>query len=455
MAVQTTFRFGELEATLAAVNQIPSVLRTKFQARLKNFHRLKFPAPPPWAQALAEGSGAAVTGFGQGQAGKAATYGLREMLLMAVAIELTQLGLTPERAIEVISNDEFPVWTCVNLACSALQERPEVFNAGPGDVGNPRDQKVWGFSPQWADSESTDPFSMFLYCDPAVLSPWEETADGEESEDIASATFFYAGAGIIRENITRWTTGPSRRLALINVTKLLFDIAAHLAEDRGLELIIEFQRVAKDWTERGDFDLDDWLVEVARRMMSLVAAGPDWLRKDQDYRTSWIANPSDLLKDFPDSHDFRRIVQVVEQQRQDPDWMKDEGAPDLIIHLPGQRQLMVDAKVSPSADIPQVGIWQRVDELAQQPYRTPFADKTKYVVLYIPSEHFYDQAAAADKRIFDAALEQQVIIATPAVLLNLLAEASSAWEKYRAEFPDIGEEEWSALQKKVINHGDR
>ena len=95
-------RFGELEAGLADINGIPSHQRTAFQARLKNFHRLGFPE-----------------GIGKGR-GKAVIYTPRELLLMAVAVELTQLGLTPERVIEVIADDELPVWQSVSMAAGAI-----------------------------------------------------------------------------------------------------------------------------------------------------------------------------------------------------------------------------------------------------------------------------------------------------------------------------------------------
>lgn len=417
-------RFGELEAVLADLNGIPSHQRTAFQARLKNFHRLGFPA-----------------GIGQGR-GKAVIYTARELILMAVAVELTQLGLTPERVIEVITDDELPVWYSVNLAVGALKARPEVFNRGPGDTRNPPDQKVWGFSPKWADSDDTDPFSMFLYCDPAALAPWTE-----DDEDRASATFFYGGVGVVRDNISRWTTGPTRRLALINVTKLLFDMAVYLAVDKGLEVVEQFGEAATAWITHGDFDLDDWLVGVSKRLMHTVAAAPPFL-KNMD---SWVTLPN-LLKDLPAKHDFRRITQMVPQEISEGEY-KDRTAPDMIVRLPGQRTLMVDAKVIPSADIPQMGIYSRLEDLAEQPYRTQFTDRTEYIVLYIPSEKFYEQAAAAEHHIFEHGLEQKVIIATPTVFLNLLGEAVKAWEKYRAEFPDNGEEEWSELPEEV-HYGD-
>jgi hypothetical protein len=422
--MELSLRFGELEAVLADINGIPSTQRTAFQARLKNFHRLGFPE-----------------GIGKGR-GKAVIYTARETVLMAVAVELTQLGLTPERVIEVIAADELPVWQSVVMAAGAIIERPEVFNAGPGDTGNPPDQKVWGFSANWVDSDFTDPFSMFLYCDPAALAPWDE-----KDADRASSTFFYGGAGIIRDNISRWTTGPTRRLALINVTKLLFDIAANLAVENGLEVVKEFHAVADGWLTRGDFDLDDWLANVAKRLMLAVAAGPTDMREVIHPKAEWVTL-GNLLADLPEESVFRYIITLPEQRPAKGEFV-DREAPDMIIRLPSQRSLMVDCKVTPLADIPQEAILSRIEELEEQPYRTQFTDRTEYIVLYVPSDWFFAQALASERNLLQWALERKIVIATPTILPKLLAEVVAAWEKYREEFPDLGTEEFTGLPGEV------
>jgi DNA anti-recombination protein RmuC len=117
----------------------------------------------------------------------------------------------------------------------------------------------------------------------------------------------------------------------------------------------------------------------------------------------------------------------------------------LIIRLPGQRELRVDNKVVPIADIPQMGIQMRLDELAEKPYHTQFADNTDWTVLYIPDDMFFANALAADHGLMDRALAQKVLITPPAAFMNLLTEVDTAWTKYREEFPDLGEDEFEGL----------
>ena len=402
-------KFGELEAALAELNGIPSIQRTAFQARLKNFHRLGFPE-----------------GTGQGR-GKAVIYGAREVVLMAIAVELTQLGLTPERVIEVIREDEYPLWMCVGMAARALEARREVFNPGPGDFG--KECKVWGFSPDCADNDDTDPLSMFLYCDPAALAPWDD-----QGEDRSSATFFYGGSGVIRDNISRWTTGPTRRLALINVTKLLFDLAVHFAGSDGLTISKQFDAAADQWMNRNDFDVDDWAAKTLSPLLAEAAADPKtfYSGKKGYTRISEVA-PAGALP----------FVFMPEQDEA-------KSKPDMVIRLPGQRELVVDAKMTPLADIPQEAIYQRAEELAEHPYRHSCSDKTDWQLLYVPDDWWFASAVAINRNIFQQCLSVKVIVVTPRTLQMFLEEVAKLWaeeasksEDRKEEFEYLTSENWS------------
>jgi hypothetical protein len=410
---ELTIRFGELEAVLADINGIPSYQRTAFQARLKNFHRLGFPE-----------------GIGKGR-GKAVVYGPRELVLMALAVELTQLGLTPERVIEVIREDEYPLWMCVRMAASSLVSRHEVFNPGPGDFGKECD--VWGFSPDCADNADTDPLSMFLYCDPAALAPWDE-----EGEDRSSATFFYGGSGVIRDNISRWTTGPTRRLALINVTKLLFDMAVHIASSGGLAVVKEFEAVADEWIHRGDFDLDDWAAKTLTPLLAEAAADPKTFYAGKKGYTS-------ISEVIPAGG-----LPFVFKPEQDAAKSK----PDLVIRLPGQRELIVDAKVMPLADIPQEAIYQRAEALAKHPYRQMFSDKTDYQLLYVPDDWWFASAMAIERGIFQQCLSVKVIVVTPRTLKMFLDEVATLWTEEAAKSEDRREEFESLTSESWGRYGD-
>jgi hypothetical protein len=84
MKMQIAARFGEVEAALAGVHAIASDKRTAFQARLKNFLRLGL-----------------LDDVKSGR-GRAASFDADHILLLAVALELTQLGAGPELAIGMV-----------------------------------------------------------------------------------------------------------------------------------------------------------------------------------------------------------------------------------------------------------------------------------------------------------------------------------------------------------------
>jgi hypothetical protein len=177
--------FGELEAVLAAIHGIADSKRTAFQARLKNLHRLGLPIDL------------------KTEKGKAATYSAGQVVEMALATELTELGLPPERVVRVLTLNWYPSAMAISIAARSLLERPH------------------GFHEQ--EDEMEPPLSMFLFFDPAALAPL--TLDHGQviapDTDQAADTFFYGGEGIVRQNLVRWTSGSTNRLSIVNVTALI------------------------------------------------------------------------------------------------------------------------------------------------------------------------------------------------------------------------------------------
>ena len=439
-------KFGELEAILADLNDIPSPQRAAFQARLKNYHRLKFPK-----------------GFGNARAGRAVMYGIGDLVQMAVIVEMTQLGLTPERAIKVYESDEYPVLMAVSHAANALVGRNPDYTFHPE---------------QGLHEERENPASMFLYFDPAALSPETESED----EDWASATFFYAGEAVVRENLAEWTTRRTRRLSLINVTALLWEMGGWIEDEKRDGFFEQIQGWADFLLYREDFEMEEWLLGPVRRMMMDQAATPIHPFHPQEGSGEWVAL-RELIEDaglFDEAGQpvmmpalgevpSMPLFELPEQELNEFGGPSREGPPDMIINLPGQRQLLVDAKTSPLVDTPDVAIRMRVEELAQEPYRklicppddSPppprqvYTDKNKFVVLYLPGKQFFTDAFREDKRLWEWAFEKNVIIATPASMRAVLREAQQAWKAADEwERADVGAKAWT-LTEVVLEDANR
>ncbi len=201
--------FGDIEAILAAQHRITDNNRTKFQARLKNLHRLGWPL-----------NFASVKG-------KASLYDPGALADMALAVELTQLGLTPERVVHVLTANRWPTLMAYRLAASSL-----------------------------AQSGDNPPDPMFLYFDPAALDALAidqhmiDDTGPEYDWDSASHSFFYGGIGIVRENIAAWTSEFDCRLSLVNVTAMLSATAWTPFEPES-DQAAEYQRTHFQW-------LSDW-----------------------------------------------------------------------------------------------------------------------------------------------------------------------------------------------------
>lgn len=211
----TMWNFGRLEATLAALHDVAPSKRTAFQSRLKNLHRLKFPI-----------------GFTM-QPGKPALYGIGDIVMMAIAVELIQLGLPPERVVHVLGLNWWPAAMAVRIAASSLADRPG------------------GFDPK--DVMPDDPMSMFLFFDPSALDPLtiDDGTPFDIETDRAEQSFFYGGQGVVRDSLVKWTTGAARRLSLINVTAMLDRLAGMPLPDveQNRQWRQKFFRQIAEWSE--------------------------------------------------------------------------------------------------------------------------------------------------------------------------------------------------------------
>ena len=124
-----------------------------------------------------------------------------------------------------------------------------------------------------------------------------------------------------------------------------------------------------------------------------------------------------------------------------------DSKPDLIVRLPGERIIIVDAKV-PDLDflnaIDNADALKRADALVahatklkatikalgDRDYPKQFPNALDYVVLFMPAESLFSAALEGDHDLIIWAASKRIMLATPASLIALLRSVSISWQQH-------------------------
>lgn len=120
--------------------------------------------------------------------------------------------------------------------------------------------------------------------------------------------------------------------------------------------------------------------------------------------------------------------------------------PDVIIHLPGEKKMVVDSKVSLNAyeryinEIDEddkkshlknhlISVKNRVNELSNKNYHSLYQmESPDFVLLFIPIEAAFAIASNEYPALYSDAFEKNIIIVTPTTLLAVLKTIDSMWQ---------------------------
>jgi DNA recombination protein RmuC len=171
---------------------------------------------------------------------------------------------------------------------------------------------------------------------------------------------------------------------------------------------------------------------------------------------------------------LRRVVEMAGMlQRCDfeeqPGLFSENGRlrPDVIVHLPGGKHIVVDAKVPLEAFLEAQSaideesrvarlqgharqVRDHMDRLASKAYWDQLGNSPEMVVMFLPGESLFSAALQHDLTLIEHGLEQRVLIASPLTLIAMLTTVAHSWrqealtENYR-EVARLGKEFYERL----------
>ena len=174
------WNFGKLQSGLARSHRIASSKRPAMNARIKNLHRLGFPR-----------------NFASSR-GKMSLYACGDIVLVALAIELAQLGIAPDMSVRLIDKNQNSILPAIRVASARLSEASAV--------------------------------ATYLIFDPEGLAALSREDDGPST----GGAFRWGGPSEIADELSGSSPQSADRLSLINLSSMLNRLLADLPERAGL-----------------------------------------------------------------------------------------------------------------------------------------------------------------------------------------------------------------------------
>ncbi|MBK5232518.1 MAG: DNA recombination protein RmuC [Thermoleophilia bacterium] len=153
----------------------------------------------------------------------------------------------------------------------------------------------------------------------------------------------------------------------------------------------------------------------------------------------------------------------------------DDGSrlrPDVVINMPGGRNVVVDAKVPMEAFLQAQEeadddtrdafyakhaqqVRNHVSALRKKDYQAQFDQSPDLVIMFVPSEGIYHSALAQDSTLLQYGLSEKVLIATPTTLIGILQAINYGWgqdqiARSAQEIADAGRE----LHKRIATFAE-
>jgi DNA recombination protein RmuC len=189
------------------------------------------------------------------------------------------------------------------------------------------------------------------------------------------------------------------------------------------------------------------LGEVRKQLETLAQQSQTLAQETQQFR---IVLKSNQARGRWGEETLRRVVEAAGMSAHcdfSEQTQAGDAKPDLIVRLPGDRFIIVDAKVpeldflsalesadatkrSESLTAHAAKLKNTIKALADRDYPSQFPNALDYVVLFLPAESLFSAALEGDRNLIVWAAQKRILLTTPASLIALLRSVSVSWQQH-------------------------